>query len=88
MKFSRGMFWGGLLGLLMGVAATIFSLFQFDPEETTATEVIAAGLLIGAPVTAAAGVLVGWLWDMWFGRRRTSPPPSPQRQRGHDNNRR
>ena len=74
MRLSRSMLWGAALGALAGVAATLISLFQFDRKETTATEVLAVGLLVGVPVTTATGTLAGCVWSLFFGGKVSSAP--------------
>jgi hypothetical protein len=68
------MLWGALLGALVGVAGTVISLFQLDRDEITVGETVAAGLLIGVPVTTVAGILAGWLWGALFGAGQRGTP--------------
>ena len=60
---------GAGLGAIVGVAATVISLFRIDPAQTgigelTSGRALAVGLLIGLPVAVVGGVLAGWIWDL------------------------
>ena len=55
---------GAGLGAIVGVAATIISLFRIDTSQTSAGEALLVGLLIGLPIAVVGGVLAGWVWDL------------------------
>ena len=64
MRLSKNMLAGAGLGAIVGVAATVISLFRIDPAQTGIGEALAVGLLIGLPVAVVGGVLAGWVWDL------------------------
>ena len=55
---------GAGLGAIVGVAATIISLFRIDTSQTSVGEALLVGLLIGLPIAVVGGVLAGWVWDL------------------------
>jgi hypothetical protein len=69
MRLTRPMLTGAALGFLVGVAFTVLSLFQYDPEEVSAGQLIVAGLVIGVPISVVGGVFVGWVWGRVFRQR-------------------
>ena len=61
MRFGKPALIGAGLGFLAGIAFTVVSLFRYDQSETTLGSVLAAGLLIGVPITVALGTVAGWM---------------------------
>ena len=55
---------GAGLGAIVGVAATVISLFRIDTSQTSVGEALLVGLLIGLPIAVVGGVLAGWVWDL------------------------
>jgi hypothetical protein len=70
MRIGRSAVAGALLGLLIGLAYTGITLFQFDRTEFTTGELLVAGLAVAVPVSVVGGFLVGWAWSLVFDRRR------------------
>ena len=64
MRLSKNMLAGAGLGAIVGVAATVISLFRIDTSQTSVGEALLVGLLIGLPIAVVGGVLAGWVWDL------------------------
>ena len=77
MKLTRPMLWGSVLGALAGVAATIFSVFQYDSEQTSLGQLVGVGLAFGVPVTTVGGALAGWGWGKIFPTQGDVAVPTP-----------
>ncbi len=67
MRLGKTELVGAGLGFLAGVAFTVVSLFRYDPDETSAGSLIAAGLLIGLPISVVLGTVAGWAWGRLLG---------------------
>ena len=56
------------IGFIFGIVTAVISAFQFDETRTSATEVLAVGLLVGLPISVVMGTAAGWLWDIFIKR--------------------
>ncbi len=78
------MLWGSVLGALAGVAATIFSIFEYDSEKISLGQVVGVGLAFGVPVTTVGGAFAGWIWGKIFPEQGAAkiPPPTTSTRSG------
>ena len=68
LKIGRSALTGALLGLLVGLAFTVVTFFQFDRNEFTTGELLIGGFVVAVPVAVLGGFVAGWAWALLFER--------------------